>query len=81
MDFWATWCGPCRVQHPLYEEVKSKFAGNDDVVFLAINTDEDLAACKPFLESNKWDTKNVYFEDGLSNLLQVGSIPDHDHLR
>jgi thiol-disulfide isomerase/thioredoxin len=75
MDFWATWCGPCRVQHPLYEQVKRKFAGNDDVVFLAINTDEDIGAVQPFLESNKWATNTVYFEDGLSNLLKVGSIP------
>jgi thiol-disulfide isomerase/thioredoxin len=75
MDFWATWCGPCRVQHPLYEQVKTKFAGKDDVVFLAINTDEDLNAVKPFIESNKWAAKTVYFEDGLSNLLKVGSIP------
>ena len=75
MDFWATWCGPCKVQHPLYEEVKKKFAGRDEVVFLNINTDEDTSIVQPFLESNHWNTGTVYFEDGLSNLLRVSSIP------
>ena len=74
MDFWATWCGPCRVQQPLYEEVKKRFEDKDDVIFLAINTDENTSVVKPFLETNKWN-KTVYFEDGLSNLLRVSSIP------
>jgi thiol-disulfide isomerase/thioredoxin len=74
LDFWATWCGPCRGQHPLYEEVKARFKDSGDVVFLAIDTDEDHSLVKPFLEAQKW-TQKVYFDDGLQSLLQVSSIP------
>jgi thiol-disulfide isomerase/thioredoxin len=74
LDFWATWCAPCREQHPLYEQVKEKFKDNADVVFLAIDADEDHSLVKPFLTQIKWSQK-VYFEDGLQNLLQVSSIP------
>lgn len=74
MDFWATWCGPCRVQHPLYDQVMKKFAGRNDVVFLAINTDEDHSIVPAYLKSQGW-TNKVYFEDGLSNALRVSSIP------
>jgi thiol-disulfide isomerase/thioredoxin len=74
LDVWATWCGPCRAQHPLYEQVKQRFAGSRDVVFLSINSDEDRAAVRPFLDEVKW-AGPVYFEDGLARALKINGIP------
>jgi thiol-disulfide isomerase/thioredoxin len=73
-DFWATWCEPCREQHPLYEQVKQRFKENGDVVFLSIDTDEDREPVKRFLEEEKW-LDPVYFEDGLSRALRITYIP------
>jgi thiol-disulfide isomerase/thioredoxin len=75
MDFWATWCGPCRVQHPLYEKVKEHFKENPDVVFLAIATDEDRELVAPFLKSRDWSSNQVFYEAGISRLLDISSIP------
>jgi thiol-disulfide isomerase/thioredoxin len=74
-DFWATWCGPCRAQHPLYEQVKQRFHDSPDVVFLSINTDEERETVAPFLRENRWEQQQVYFEDGLSRILAIRSIP------
>jgi thiol-disulfide isomerase/thioredoxin len=74
LDFWATWCGPCRIQHPLYEQVKTRFKNNPDVVFLAVDTDEDRSLVKPFLERQKW-SKDVLYDDGLGGFFRVSSIP------
>jgi thiol-disulfide isomerase/thioredoxin len=74
MDFWATWCQPCRAQRPLYEQVQERFKGDDRVVFLAINSDEERDRVPGFLKQQKYDTP-VYYEDGLTVALSVTSLP------
>ena len=74
MDFWATWCGPCKVQRPLYQKVEKMYADNPNVVFLSINTDEDPKLVAPFITAQKW-TNPVYYESGLGAMLRVQNIP------
>jgi thioredoxin 1 len=39
VDFWAPWCGPCRVVGPLIDELSKEYAGK--VNFYKVNTDEE----------------------------------------
>jgi thiol-disulfide isomerase/thioredoxin len=73
-DFWATWCVPCREQHPAWEQIKRQFMSEARVAFLFVSTDEDRAAVSPFLKQMKW-AGPAYFDDGLTHAFEIRGIP------
>lgn len=44
VDFWATWCGPCKMLHPVIEQVEAETAGSAEVYQVDIDQESDLAA-------------------------------------
>ena len=46
VDFWAEWCGPCRMLAPVLESIEKKFESNLNVVKL--NTDENADTAQQF---------------------------------
>jgi len=51
LDFWASWCGPCRKSLPLYEEMQKQFPP-EKFEIVAINLDEDRNDAIRFLEKH-----------------------------
>jgi len=75
LNFWATWCGPCREWEPHFEKVAGHFLGREkEVVFLEVNCDEDENLVAPYLAEEK-PRIPVVFADGLDELLHVNSFP------
>ena len=49
LDFWASWCVPCRRSFPWMNDMQQKYA-DDGLVIIAVNLDNDAADAARFLE-------------------------------
>ncbi|HXP79162.1 MAG TPA: TlpA disulfide reductase family protein [Verrucomicrobiae bacterium] len=74
LNFWTTWCAYCNQMETMLADVRTKFSGRNDVVFLAINADEDESVVAPFLQDQK-PGGTLVFADGVNQAFHVESIP------
>ena len=81
LDFWATWCGPCRASFPYYQKVYEKYQKNPHVAFLAVDSWEGLkdvaatvANAKKFMDDNKY-TFPVVLDNKVAEKYNVTGIP------
>jgi thioredoxin 1 len=73
VDFWAPWCGPCRMLGPIFEELASEYTSNGKIKFVKVNTDENPEIARKFMIRGIPTIK--FIKDGKEVDQQVGAVP------
>lgn len=75
LDFWASWCGPCKLSFPFMAALQRHY-GTSGLVILTVNVDHDRAAGERFMHENGGALPVVYDTAGaLASRYRVATMP------
>ena len=75
INFWASWCPPCRAEFPSVQKLYDRYRSNEDMVFLTVNLDDEIILGKKYLQKEKFSIPFLVPDSSIPKELYNGSIP------
>jgi thiol-disulfide isomerase/thioredoxin len=74
INVWASWCGPCKAEHPHLQKLYDRVKADPKIEILTFNVDDEIGNVAPYVKENKY-TFPVLLAKGYADDLSVDSIP------
>jgi|CZKC01.1.fsa_nt_gi thiol-disulfide isomerase/thioredoxin len=75
VNVWATWCGPCKMEHPEFQKLYDKLKDRADVAVISFNVDDDLGKVAPYMKENKYTFPVILGHDIVDAVVPSLAIP------
>ncbi|MFY0628399.1 MAG: TlpA family protein disulfide reductase [Reichenbachiella sp.] len=75
LNFWATWCAPCVAEMPDIYNLYKKLEGREDVAFVLISVDDDLAKVQQFIQRKEYEFPIYFLASHRPSVFQNNTVP------
>ncbi len=75
INFWATWCGPCRMEFPFLQDAWQQYADRIDVIALSVEETDTVKKLQRFAEQNGLSFRIGRDETGIFSRMRGNAIP------
>lgn len=75
LNFWATWCPPCRAEMPSINKFYEQFKTDQDVVFILVDADSDFNGAQQYMDKRGYKLPVYAAASGVPEVLFDGKLP------
>lgn len=75
INFWATWCPPCKAEMPSINNLYNHYKGQNDLVFLMVDIDNKMEASAKYIKDNKMQLPVTVAESPIPETLLGNAVP------
>ncbi|GGH11215.1 TlpA family protein disulfide reductase [Pedobacter zeae] len=75
LNFWATWCPPCRAEMPSVNKLYNQFKDDTDIVFIFADADGDFARSGKFMSDRKYEMPIYKVQSDIPEKVFAGALP------
>lgn len=75
INFWASWCPPCRAEFPRMIKLYNRFKDDDRIMFLFVNEDDNLQTAEEYLNRENYQLPLAFNQGGIPSAIYSGNLP------
>lgn len=75
LNFWATWCPPCRAEMPSINKLYTQFKDDKNIIFIFADADGDFAKSGKFMTSRKYEMPVYKIASNIPEQIFKGALP------
>ena len=77
INVWASWCGPCRGEHPYLQALYEKVKGRKDIAVVSMSVDESIGDVEPYMNDKKYSFPVLLAAHYVNELVPALGVPQN----